>query len=175
MSRWILPACGAVFLLLGTPALAVDNGFYLGGAVGGATTEVSESGVTFDENDFAWKIYGGYQFLSFFAVEGGYRNFGSPSTNILGSEVKIEPTGFDVAAVAGLPLGPVYAFGKVSALFWDADLIVDSERFSDDSTDFGVGIGLSIDITKIRLRGEIEYFDVEDGVLMYTVGGAWLF
>jgi len=60
-------------------------------------------------------------------------------------------------------------------LFWDADLIVDGEKFSDDSTDLGVGIGLSIDILKIRLRGEIEYFDVEDGVLMYTVGGAWLF
>lgn len=176
MSKWTLPAwIAGVLLLSGGPVLAVDNGFYLGGAVGGATTEVSEDGVTFDENDFAWKIYGGYQFLSFLAVEAAYRNFGEPSTTILGSDVKVEPTGFDVSAVAGLPLGPVYAFGKVSALFWDADLIVDGEKFSDDGTDLGVGIGLSIDIAKIRVRGEIEYFDVQDGVLMYTVGGAWLF
>jgi len=176
MSRWTLPACCAgLLLLLGGPAAAVDNGFYLGGAIGGASTEVSEGSIKFDENDFAWKIYGGYQFLSFFALEGSYRNFGEPSTNILGSDVQVEPTGFDVAAVAGLPLGPLYAFGKVSALFWDADLIADGEVFSDDGTDFGVGVGLSFDIAKIRLRGEIEYFDVEDGVLMYTVGGAWLF
>ncbi len=176
MSRRILHVtCLGLLLLLGGPAMAVDNGFYLGGAVGGASTEVSEDGLKFDENDFAWKIYGGYQFLSFLAVEGAYRNFGSPSTTILGSDVKVEPTGFDVSAVAGLPLGPVYAFGKLSALFWDADVIVDGEKFSDDGTDLGLGIGLSIDIAKIRVRGEIEYFDVEDGVLMYTVGGAWLF
>ena len=176
MSRGILHVCVAGLLLLfGGQALAVNNGFYLGGAVGGASTEASEGDIKFDENDFAWKIYGGYQFLSFFAVEGAYRNFGEPSTTIFGSDVQVEPTGFDVAAVAGLPLGPLYAFGKVSALFWDADVIIDGEKFSDDGTDLGVGIGLSFDVFKIRLRGEIEYFDVDDGVLMYTVGGAWLF
>ena len=176
MRRMTLPSLAALLMLLiASPAMAVDPGFYLGGSVGGATTEVSDAELSFDENDFAWKIYGGYHFLQFFAVEAAYRNFGSPSADILGSKLQIEPTGFDVSALVGVPLGPIYLFGKISALRWDADAKFEGQTESEDGTDVGAGIGLSLDIARIRLRGEVEYFDVEDGVLMYTVGGAWLF
>lgn len=176
MSRVTLPAFTALLVLLfASPAMAVDSGFYLGGSVGGATTQVSDDGLDFDENDFAWKIYGGYHFLQFFAVEAAYRNLGSPSADILGSKLEVEPSGFDVAALAGVPLGPVYLFGKISAISWDADAKFEGETLSEDGTDVGAGVGLSLDVARIRLRGEIEYFDIEDGVLMYSVGGAWLF
>ena len=176
MSRVTLPAFTALLVLLcASPAMAVDSGFYLGGSVGGATTEVSDAEFSFDENDFAWKIYGGYHFLQFFAVEAAYRNLGSPSADIFGSKLEIEPTGFDVAALVGVPLGPVYLFGKISAIRWDADAKFEGESDSEDGTDVGAGVGLSLDVARIRLRGEIEYFDIEDGVLMYSVGGAWLF
>ncbi len=176
MSRLSLSASAILMVLLfATPAMAVDQGFYLGGSVGGATTQISDEGIDFDENDFAWKIYGGYHFLQFFAVEAAYRNFGAPSTEILGSKLEVEPTGFDVAALVGVPLGPVYLFGKISALRWDADASFEGESLSEDGTDVGAGIGLSLDVARVRLRGEVEYFDVEDGVLMYSVGGAWLF
>ena len=164
-------------LFASAPALAVDNGFYLGGSVGGASTKISDQDISFDETDFAWKIYGGYQLLSFLALEADYRSFGSPSKNFSGfGNVEVEPTGVVASVLAGLPLGPLYVFGKVGALFWNVDLNSSCcGSDSDDGTDFGAGIGASFDIAKIRLRGEIEYFDVEDGVVMYTVGGAWLF
>jgi len=48
-------------------------------------------------------------------------------------------------------------------------------RACDDGTDIEAGIGLSVDVIKIQLRGEVEYIDAADGVLMYTVGAAWRF
>jgi len=162
-------------LLAATPALAVERGFYLGGSLGGATTEISESGVTFDESDTAWKVFAGYHFLQFFALEAAYRDLGSPSDTILGENVKVDPTAFDIAGLVGMPLGPIYLFGKLGVAAWDADVTVDGQKFSDDGTDVEAGIGLSIDVVKIQLRGEVEYIDAGDGVLMYTVGAAWRF
>lgn len=172
--QW-LAAASLLGLLAAAPASAVDNGFYLGGSVGGASVEITEDNLKFDESDFAWKIYGGYQLAQFLALEAAYRDFGKPDGTVQGFPVEVDPSGFDVSVLAGLPLGPVYVFGKVGALFWDADVNFDGDTGSDDGTDVGVGIGASIDLARVRLRGEIEYFDVEDGVYMYTVGGAWLF
>lgn len=162
-------------LLASAPAFAVKPGFYLGASVGGATTEASDADVEFDESDTAWKLFAGYHFLQFFAVEAAYRDLGSPSGDILGSNVKVSPTAFDVAGLVGLPVGPVYLFGKLGVVYWDADITVDDSKFSDDGTDYEAGIGLSVDIVKIQLRGEIEYLDAADGALMYTVGAAWRF
>jgi len=153
------------FLLAG-PAMATKPGFYLGGSVGGATTDDKAQDI--DESDTAWKIFAGYHFLQFFAVEGGYRDLGAPSKN----NVRVEPTGWDIAGLAGIPLGPVYLFGKLGAIYWDADTNIGG---SDDGTGYEAGIGASIDLWKIQLRGEVEYLDVLDGSLMYTVGAAWRF
>jgi hypothetical protein len=161
---------GMIIMLMSAPLMAVESGFYLGGSLGGATTEFESGNFKFDENDVAWKVFGGYHFLQFFAVEGAYRNLGSPSNGI----VKVEPSGFDVAGIAGLPLGPIYLFGKLGVIYWDADLSGLGSS-SEDGTDYEVGIGASIDIWKIQLRAELEYFDIEEGAVMYTLGAAWRF
>jgi hypothetical protein len=157
--------CG---LLISSPALAVKPGAYLGASVGGATTDFSEANTSFDDTDTAWKIFAGYHFLQFFAVEGSYRDLGSVSDNGFTADT----TGWDIAGLAGLPIGPVYLFGKIGAINWDADTNA-GPNF--DGTDFEVGIGASIDIVKVQLRAEVEYLDVLDGAVMYTVGGAWRF
>jgi len=161
----ITAICG---LLISSPALAVKRGAYLGASVGGATTDVSERGNSFDDTDTAWKVFAGYHFLQFFAVEGSYRNLGKLS----GNNFSVEPTGWDVAGLAGIPLGPVYLFGKLGVIAWDTDI---SAGASFDGTDYEAGIGASVDLFKVQLRAEVEYLDVLDGAVMYTVGGAWRF
>jgi len=158
-------------LLASAPAMAVKPGFYLGGSVGGATTDYEEGNVQFDDSDVAWKLFAGFHFLQFFAVEGGYRDLGSPSDNVF----KLETTAWDVAGLAGIPLGPVYLFGKLGAVWWDSDLTTAGNKSSDDGVSFEAGIGASIDLWKIQLRGELEYLDAAEGALMYTVGAAWRF
>ncbi len=166
---WVAMVFG---LLAAMPAMAVDSGPYMGLALGGATTERDISGVKFDQNDVAWKFYGGFHFLQFFAVETAYRSFGSPEKN----GIQVETTGFDVSGLAGLPLGPVFVYGRGGLMFWNADIkhLLDGKS-SVDGNDFTGGIGVSLDVAKIRLRGEVEYFNIADGALMYTVGAAWLF
>jgi hypothetical protein len=164
-----------VALMVSTPALAVGGGFYLGGSVGGATTEAKEGNIKFDDSDTAWKLFAGYHFLQFFAVEAAYRDLGSPRDTVLGSDVEFSPTAFDIAGLAGVPLGPVYLFGKLGVVRWDSDISIDGFKLSDDGTDVEAGVGLSVDVLKIQVRGEIEYINVADGVLMYTVGAAWRF
>ena len=162
-------------LLACAPAMAVKPGFYLGGSVGGATTEATDGTVTFDDSDTAWKLFAGYHFLQFFAVEGGYRDLGSPSENIAGNDLKLETTAFDLAGLVGVPIGPVYLFGKLGAVWWDSDFTVNGTKTSDDDVSYEAGLGVSVDFWKVQLRGELEYIDADKGALMYTVGAAWRF
>ncbi len=167
---------GFLSLAIAPSAMAVDGGFYLGGSFGGATTKATSDGEKFDENDTAWKAFAGFHFLQFFAVEAAYRDLGSPNANLPGfGDVTIDVKGFDVSGLVGLPLGPLFLFGKLGAIDWDADFKSSLINVSDNGTDYTAGIGASLDIVKIRLRAEVEYFDIGDDALMYTIGAAWLF
>ncbi len=151
-------------------AIAVDGGFYLGGSVGGATTQLTTSSDSFDDSDTAWKAFSGFHFLQFFAVEATYRDIGTSTAELSG--VKADITAFDVSGLVGLPLGPIFLFGRLGVVDWDADI---SGSASQDGTDYTAGIGGSLDLIKVRLRAEVEYFDIGDDALMYTIGAAWLF
>jgi len=172
----IIVLTGCLSLAQTPSALAVDGGFYLGGSFGGATTKATLDDEKFDENDTAWKAFAGFHFLQFFAVEATYRDLGSPNTDLPGfGDIKIDVTGFDVSGLVGLPLGPLFLFGKLGVIDWDADVKSSQGNQSDDGTDYTAGIGASLDIVKIRLRAEVEYFDIGNDALMYTIGAAWLF
>ncbi len=70
--------------------MAGESGFYLGGSVGDATIQADVpdpkgGAFGFDESDFAWKAFGGYNFdIAFmdFAIEGGYVDLGAPSGTV---------------------------------------------------------------------------------------------
>jgi len=151
---------GCLSLAIAPAALAVDGGFYLGAGFGGSSTDVdNESGVSFDDSDTAWKAFGGFHFLQFFAVEASYRDLGTDA----------DITGYDASGLLGMPLGPIYLFGKLGVIDWDSGFS------SVDGTDYLVGIGGSLDLFKFRLRAEIEYMDIGNDALMYSLGAAWLF
>jgi len=164
-----------VGLLVSAQAIAVERGFYLGGSVGGASTEFEQGSVNFDDDDVAWKLFAGYHFWQFFALEGSYRDLGSPSDNVAGNDIKLETTAFDVAGLVGIPLGPIYLFGKLGVVWWDSDFTVNGGETSDDDVGYEAGVGISVDIFKVQLRGEVEYLDAGEGAVMYTVGAAWRF
>jgi len=174
-TRNTLALC-VMFALCSGSALAKDEGFYVGASLGSASIQQSGSDpdlgdFDIDENDFAWKIFGGYQFNPIFAVEGGYVDLGSPSN----SGIKVEPYGLDLFAVAGIPLGPIRGFGKLGAIYWDADTLVSDHKFNEDSFDFAGGVGLEFELGSFAIRGEVEYLDVLDETWMYTIGGTFTF
>lgn len=170
------------------PAVAADNGFYLGASVGQAAVDVDDLGdgfgsTDFSGEDFAFKVFAGYRFLNFFAVEGSYLDLGAPDEDLaeLDGRFEADITGFDAFAVGLLPLGLADVFVKAGLITWDADFTADlgdlSETLSDDGTDPAYGIGLQLRFRSFAVRGEVEYFDIDgaESVYMYSIGGSLTF
>lgn len=163
-----------------------DSGFFLGGSVGSTTISQGVSdpntGLTleFDENDFSWKVFGGYNFdlaIIDLGIEGGYVDLGSPSADILGERIGVSATGWDLFGLAGIELGPFGIFAKAGVIAWDADGFLGDIPFTDDGSDPAYGVGLRFSIASFEIRGEYEYFDIEDSddVYMLSAGLVWTF
>lgn len=165
-NRFLLIPVVLLALSWAVGASAKDKGFYFGGSIGSA--DVSVDNLNFDENDFAWKAFAGYQLISLLAVEGGYVDFGAPSSGGL----KVDTTGWDAFGVLGLPIGPLRLFGKLGAIYWDSDF---SGGSNDDGTDLAAGAGLEFELFGLGVRGEVEYFDALDDIFMLSVGATYTF
>jgi len=148
------------FLLL-TPAVVIagaDSGIYIGAGVGNAPIKVAN----FDESDFAYKIFGGYNFgyipLVDLAVEASYVDFGNPASNIANLDI----TGFDAFGLVGLSFGPFGIFAKAGLVNWDATILNNFEKFTDDGLDPAYGIGARLKFGSFAVRAEYELFDIDN-------------
>ena len=94
---------------------------YIGGSVGQAGVELDVPAVqplAFDEDDFAWKAFLGYEWnlpLLSLGIEGGYVDFGAPSGDILGTIVEVDTDGLSAFGTLGVNLGPLGVFAK----YWE--------------------------------------------------------
>jgi len=181
-AAWIILVVAA--LLLPATKSRADSGLYVGGSVGNAGIDLSVSdpvqSIDFDEDDFAWKVYGGFNFdvtALNLAVEGGYVDLGAPSGNILGSQVEVDANGFDVFGLAGFDLGLITVFGKFGFISWDAEATIDNLSTDDDGTDPAYGIGAKFELASLQIRAEYEIFDIDetDDVTMISAGIVFTF
>jgi opacity protein-like surface antigen len=154
-------------LALCSPALA---GFYAGASYGNTTLKVEDPGFSFDADDPSYKVFGGFRFLKFLGVEASYLDLGSPNDG----GVSIEATGWSAFGVGVLPLGPVGLFAKVGAIASETEI---TGGIDDSNTDPAYGVGAEFGISKIAIRAEYEFFDIQDtdDVYMISVGAAWRF
>lgn len=173
---------------LAEPAHA-DSAAYIGGSVGDATVQVDvpeedEIGAVFefDESDFAWKAFGGFNFdlaVVDLAIEGGYVDLGAPSGRVADTEIEVDVSGWDVFGLAGIELGPIGVFAKAGVISWDADTTIEAigDSRGDDGTDPAYGIGARFNLGSLEIRGEYEYFDIDSAeeVYMLSAGVAFAF
>lgn len=172
---------------LAEPAYA-DSAAYIGGSVGDATVQVDvpeedEIGdvFEFDESDFAWKAFGGFNFdlaVIDLAIEGGYVDLGAPSGRVADTEIEVDVTGWDLFGLAGIELGPIGVFAKAGMISWDADTTIEAiGTGGDDGTDPAYGIGARFNLGSLEIRGEYEYFDIDtaEEVYMLSAGVAFAF
>ena len=189
-------------------AQAADTGFYVGGSLGQSTANdfngsdidaelFSSYGITSststDDSDTGWKVFAGYRFMKYLAVEGAYTDLGeftahstvtSPSAGIVDSS--IETDAWTISALGILPLGDSFSlFGRVGVNLWSADIsatgsgggVTASASDDDDGTDWVYGVGAAWNFTNnLSLRGEWERYDLGDGdVDLWSAGLSWNF
>ena len=172
-------ACG----LFSLPALAVDNGIYLGASVGQSGVQYQENlegqKFNFDASSTGFKAIAGWRFLDWLSIEGNYVDLGSGDDKVLGEKIKSDVNGVSLSAVGFVPLGPVDLFARVGAINWNADLKAPNLgiKGSDDGTDLTYGIGAQFRVWSLSIRGEYEVFDISnaDTVDMFSIGVTWTF
>jgi hypothetical protein len=183
LRRGLAASVAAAALLVSGPVMA-DSGFYLGGSLGNTALEIDiDDGIggfiPFDESDFSWKLYGGYNFdlpVINLGVEGGYRDLGGPSAQIVSETFGIDITAWDVFGVAGVALGPVTIFGKLGMVSWDAELSINGfDQGSEDDQDTAYGLGASFNLGSFQLRAEYEAFDVSDVENLYMLSAGFVY
>ncbi len=168
--RFRFAIIAAAAALLASPAWAAPegSGFYTGVGVG--MSDLSSGG--FSGNDFAFKVFGGYDFIKYFGVEAGYMDGGSPSDH--GFNVKIH--GWDLALRGILPIGERgEVFAKIGEVWWH----VKADGFGSDSGNdllYGIGGGYRF-ADHFGARLEWERMDVQDtdSADLYTLSGYYRF
>jgi len=151
-----------------SPAIAQDSGFYVGAGIG----EFSVDAGGFDGSDTGFKVFGGYRFIPYLAVEVEYLDGGTVEDGGL----ELDLSGFNLSGVGILPVGEKFSlFAKLGMIFWDAD----TNGFGDDSgEDFSWGIGAGYSFTdQFGMQLEYQGFEIEDAdtVDMISLGASWKF
>lgn len=208
VAKTVVATLGLVgFAVLNTQFAVADDSGWLGGlSVGQASARIDDAGITaqllgsgltttsisHDDDETAFKIFGGYKFNRNFALEGGYFNlgqFGYTATTLpAGTQsgtIKLQGLNFD--AVGMLPItekfsalgrvGLNYAQAKDSFSITGAVPVPSDSSPSKKEANYKVGLGLQYDLTpSVGLRGEWERYRINDAVgndgdiNMYSLG-----
>lgn len=212
-----LPAAIGLALAAAAPAQAAA-GWYAGVGAGssslddfdsasGAGLVVEEDGLTVavdgistDDSDTGWRLFGGFRFNDYFALEGFWTDLGSFDASFSGTvddggeggpvgfsgSASLEAQGWGIFAVGSYPVGAGFSLvGKAGGIHWDADvpvaIVIDglgtSGSVGDDGTDFAWGGGLRYQVTDhIAVDVLYESFDVFDTDIELVSGNvAWMF
>lgn len=169
--RIALGALSALSLIYGSANAAEEDpaapGWYLGVGAGKSTIKVSEVG--FDESDTAYKVFGGFSFNQYFALEAAYVDSGNPSMAIGTATVDAGITGLNMSLVGRIPIGDSFAlFGKLgfASYSWEVNArrngtILLSEDGSDSDMSYGFGASFTIG-KRFVLGAEYEVIDITD-------------
>jgi OOP family OmpA-OmpF porin len=194
-------------------ARADDSGWYVGANAGESRAKIDDTrivsglldegfdttAINNDEHHVGFKLFGGYQFNRFFALEGGYFDLGrfSFTANTLppgALDGNIKLRGADIDAVGILPftdkfaafarIGFDYAFAEDTFAGSGAVDVPDPERSAHDGN-YKFGFGLQYALTpSFGIRAEAERYRVDDAVgnkgdidlltlgVLYRFGGA---
>jgi OOP family OmpA-OmpF porin len=174
-------------------AVADNSGWYGGVSVGQSQAKIDDERITSSllqggltttsindrDRDTGYKLYGGYQFNKYFALEGGYFDLGefgfTANTVPLGTlngNIKLRGVNFDLIGI--LPISEKFsAFGRVGVNHAEAKdsftgtgaVTVLNPNPSKRDTNYKVGLGLQYDFTgPFALRAEVERYRINDAV-----------
>lgn len=176
-----------------SPAVADDSGWYVGTNIGQSRAKIDDpkitsglladgfatTSITDDERHFGFKVFGGYQFNTHFALESGYFDLGkfgftastAPAGTLRG-DIKLR--GLNLDAVGILPFTQKFSgFGRLGLSYADARdtftgtgavNVIDPDR-SKRAVNPHFGVGLEYDFSEsFGMRAEAERYRINDAV-----------
>ena len=130
-----------------------------------------------DNNDLSWRLFGGYQFSRYFALELGYHNLGKASTPA--ADVRFDA--FDAVGLIALPLGAFSVHGKFGLMRGGAK----GPAGKEDHVGITYGAGAQYELTRqFALRGEWQRypgfggppaFGADTDIDVFTLGALFRF
>lgn len=190
----LLSLAGFGSLLVITSVRAQSDSYFYGGVGAGQSRAridesrisgrlisegASQTSMTKDERDTAYKIFGGYQFNRNFSVEGGYFNLGKfgfqsstvPSGSYTG-QIKLQ--GINLDLVGTLPLSERWsAVARVGAQYANArdsfsstgSVRIPNASPSKDAVNYKLGLGVQYEVNPSMLvRAEAERYRINDAI-----------
>jgi OOP family OmpA-OmpF porin len=155
--------CGGIFGLLlalslaAAPAAAQDAGFYLGGSLGTGDAKNTCNGVAgqCDDNDTAYKLFGGYQMNRNFAWELAYGYLGDHGT----TSAERTSKAVDFSGVVALPLNERFALlGRLGV--YRSQVEVHPGGASAHNTAFTWGLGMRFNLWRfLAVRAEWQVYN----------------
>lgn len=175
-----------------------DSGWYAGGGIGASKIDSADSnalcsdidaaiasglsgGCSIDDSDTAWKLFAGWRFNPYLAIEGGWADLGDFGVDYNLTDGVSNETGtgtgsastFFATGVAGIPVGErASIYGKLGIHSWDSDgssqivfdgALVESIDGGDSGTDLLYGGGLELGLMeKAAARLEWERYEADE-------------
>jgi OOP family OmpA-OmpF porin len=171
---------GALFSLA---ALAQESRPYLGAALGQSKFKewCDPTLAACDDKDSTRKLFGGYRFNRYIAVEGSYIDWGEvTATSSGGVNLAADQHSYGIAAVGSLQLGPQFTvFGKLGLLRTEQETRRISgpnpSTFQREETELHYGIGARYSLSsEWGLRAEWENTEKLE-VQMLSIGAEFTF
>jgi OOP family OmpA-OmpF porin len=127
-----------------------DSGWLVGGQVGQSKIKVDcPAGLTCDDTDTAFRIFGGYNFNKNFGVELGYADLGKVTVSGFGLSGDIKATAWDIMAVGTLPIHEKFdLYGKLGWYFADSKASGSIGGGSESNNDLTYAIGGAYNFNK---------------------------
>lgn len=142
--------------LLALPASAEPLGIYAGVQGGYSHTDTNDNVIEFESGD-TYGIYGGYKFLDWLGVEGGYSRLGQFNVDTLDGEnvsggIPVEINSWHAAlSLWGPIISPVNGFAKLGAHYSEAKLESNDssgEDYRKTTTNIYYSVGLAVPIVE---------------------------
>ena len=171
-------AVAASLMLLAGPISAQAGGFFVGGSVGNANLNEDFDGLVVDDNSTSFRVVAGWRFNDYFALEGGYHNFGDFEQvfNDAGgqSTATLSADGFTLGATGSVPVSERFALtGRAGMFFWNGTAEINnvSQATPEDSNLF-LGAGVSFAVSKrFQLTADWTRYELESAVSgVFSVG-----
>jgi opacity protein-like surface antigen len=168
---------------MSTAVLADENptGFYAGGGFGRFNLDidnVSDFGSSVsravNDNDNTYKLFAGYRFAPFLALQAAYVNLGRPGDAISSAgtngRYRLKMDGFAPSVIGTVPIGPLELSGELGYYYYNVDVGTNlgspGSQFvtsSHSRSDFFYGAGLGITVLDhLNVKAEYQRLDLKN-------------